>query len=155
MRTMDLELKDELKSLRTSDKGLKWPKGVFPVDNYLYYKIVYCNDTMETLQIRIDDEIIADLQELMHLLKMSKSEAARNALAEGIKNLKMEIATRKYLNGEFTLGRAAEFSRTSIQEMAEYLAKHGVAYFRYDPSELAKDAETAKRILKGRRRSRK
>jgi predicted HTH domain antitoxin len=110
---------------------------------------------METLQIRIDDEITSDLRELMHLLKMSKSETARNALAEGIRRLKMDIATRKYLNGEFTLGRAAEYSRTSIQEMAEYLAEHGVAYFRYDPSELVKDAATAEKHLKKKLRPRK
>jgi len=110
---------------------------------------------METLQIRIDDEIITDLRELMHLLKISKSEAARNALAEGIKRLKIEIATRKYLNGEFSLGKAAEYSRSSIQEMAEYLAEHGVSYFRYDPSELASDADVAKNALKKKRHPRK
>jgi predicted HTH domain antitoxin len=110
---------------------------------------------METLQIRIDDEITSDLRELMQLLKMSKSETARNALAEGIRRLKMEIATRKYLNGEFTLGRAAEYSRTSIPEMAEYLAEHGVAYFRYDPSELAKDAATTEKHLKKKLKPRK
>ena len=109
---------------------------------------------METIQIRIDDEIGSDLGELMHLLKMSKSETARNALAEGIKRLKMEIAARKYLKGEFTLGRAAEYSRTSIQEMAEYLAEHGVAYFRYDPSEPMKDAATATKHLKKKQRPR-
>ena len=110
---------------------------------------------METLQIRIDDEITNDLRELMNLLKISKSEAARNALAEGIKRLKMEIATRKYLNGEFSLGKAAEYSRTSIQEMADYLAEHGVSYFRYDPSELAGDADVAKIALKKKRHPRK
>jgi len=107
---------------------------------------------MKTLQIRIDDEITADLGELMRLLKMSKSEAARNALAEGIKRLKMEIATRKYLEGQFTLGMAAEFSHASIHEMAEYLSKHGVNYFRYDPSELAADAQAAKRAIVRRKR---
>ena len=107
---------------------------------------------METLQIRIDDEILSDLRELMHLMKMSKSETARNALAEGIKRLKMEIATRKYLKSEFSIEKAAEYSHTSIQEMAEYLAEHGVAYFRYDPSELAKDTATAQNALKKKQR---
>jgi len=110
---------------------------------------------METLQIRIDDEIIADLRELMHLMRTTKSEAARNALAEGIKKLKMEVAMRKYMNGEFTMERAAEFSRTSIHEMAEYMQGHGVAYFRYDPAELGKDSETVKKRFKNGKTARK
>jgi predicted HTH domain antitoxin len=107
---------------------------------------------METLQVRIDDEDIAELKELMKHLKMSKSEVARNAMAEGLRRLKMEIAMKKFIKGEFSLERAAEFSRSSIMEMAEYLTEHGVTYFRYDSKEISRDTETVSRHLKTRKK---
>ncbi len=75
------------------------------------------------MQIRIPEEEISEMEELIEILHMSKSEVARNALHEGIKILKLEIAQKKYLNNEFTLCRAAEFADASIQEMADYLQK--------------------------------
>ena len=109
---------------------------------------------METLQVRIEDEDLAELIELMKYLKMSKSEVARNAMAEGIKRLKMDIAMKKFINGEFTLERAAEFSKATLLEMAEFLAEHGVTFFRYEPAEVIQDADTAsKHIRKGKNRS--
>ena len=109
---------------------------------------------METLQVRITDEDIAEIKELMIYLKMSKSEVARNAMAEGLKRLKMDIAMNKFIKGEFSLEKAAEFSTASIMEMAEYLADHGVTYFRYDTGEIPKDADNASRHMrKSKKRS--
>jgi predicted HTH domain antitoxin len=103
---------------------------------------------MENVQIRIPDEEISEMEELIEILHMSKSEVARNALHEGIKVLKLEIAQKKYLSNEFTLCRAAEFADVSIQEMADYLQKRGIPFFKYSESELEKDAKKAKKWLK-------
>jgi predicted HTH domain antitoxin len=103
---------------------------------------------MENVQIRIPDEEISEMEELIEILHMSKSEVARNALHEGIKVLKMEIAQKKYLSNEFTLCRAAEFADVSIQEMADYLQKRGIAFFKYSDRELKRDTKKAKKWLK-------
>lgn len=103
---------------------------------------------MENVQIRIPDEEISELEELIEILHMSKSEVARNALHEGIKVLKLEIAQKKYLSNEFTLCRAAEFADVSIQEMADYLGKREIPFFKYSESELLKDVKKAKKWLK-------
>lgn len=102
---------------------------------------------MENLQIRLPDEEISEMEELIEILHMSKSEVARNALHEGIKALKLEIAQKKYLSNEFTLCRAAEFANVSLQEMAEYLGKRGIPFFKYSEEELAEDARKAKEWL--------
>jgi len=99
---------------------------------------------MENVQIRLPEEEITELEELIEILHMSKSEVARNALHEGIKALKLEIALKKYLSNEFTLCRAAEFANVSIQEMADYLAKKQIPFFKYSEEELKKDAQKAK-----------
>jgi predicted HTH domain antitoxin len=103
---------------------------------------------MENLQIRLPDKEISEMEELIEILHMSKSEVARNALHEGIKVLKLEIAQKKYLSNEFTLCRAAEFADVSIQEMADYLGKRGIPFFKYSESELEKDTKKAKKWLK-------
>ena len=103
---------------------------------------------MENVQIRIPDEEISELEELIEILHMSRSEVARNALHEGIKVLKLEIAQKKYLSNEFTLCRAAEFADVSIQEMADYLGKREIPFFKYSERELLKDAKKAKKWLK-------
>ena len=99
---------------------------------------------MENIQIRLPEEEISDMEELIKILHMSKSEVARNALHKGIKSLKLEIALKKYLSNEYTLCRAAEFAGVSVQEMADYLAKKQIPYFKYSEMELEKDIQTAK-----------
>lgn len=103
---------------------------------------------MENLQIRLPEEEVSEMEELIEILYMSKSEVARNALHEGIKVLKMEIAQNRYLRNEFTLCRAAEFADVSIQEMADYLQKRGIPFFKYSESELERDSKKAKKWLK-------
>ena len=55
----------------------------------------------------------------------------------------MEFAMKKYLDNEFSLCRAAEFSGVSIQEMAKYLSKKGIPFFRQTIEEVARDAKEA------------
>lgn len=99
---------------------------------------------MENVQIRLPEEEISELEELIEILHMSKSEVARNALHEGIKALKLEIALKKYLSNEYTLCRAAEFANVSIQEMADYLSRRQIPFFKYSENELKKDTQKAK-----------
>lgn len=104
---------------------------------------------MKNLQIRLPEEEISEIKELIEILHMSKSEVARNALHEGIKVLKLEIAQNRYLRNEFTLCRASEFANVSIQEMADYLGKRGIPFFRYSEREFEEDTKKAKKWLKG------
>ncbi|NJD76096.1 MAG: hypothetical protein FIB08_03225 [Candidatus Methanoperedens sp.] len=55
---------------------------------------------MESMQVRINDE-----------------------------NLRMKIAMDKYIDDEFSLCRAAEFTGVSIQQMAKYLSEKGLPFF--------------------------
>jgi predicted HTH domain antitoxin len=103
---------------------------------------------MENLQIRLAEDELAEVEELTRMLHRSRSEVARSALHEGMRAMRMEMAQAKYLRNEFTLCRAAEFAQVSIQEMADYLAKRDVQFFRYSPAELDRDVKVARSLRK-------
>jgi predicted HTH domain antitoxin len=102
---------------------------------------------MESLQIRIDDKEMKDLNELAQMLSSSRSEVVRRIIEGGIKELRMKIAMEKYIDDEFSLCRAAEFSGVSIQQMARYLAKRGIPFFKQSIEESEKDVREAQSWL--------
>lgn len=98
---------------------------------------------MENMQVRIGDEYIGILNELSEMLHSSRSEVVRRAIEEGVKDLRMKIAMEKYIDDEFSLCRAAEFSGVSIQKMAKYLAQRNIPFFKQTIDEVARDANEA------------
>lgn len=104
---------------------------------------------MTNLQVRLGEADAEGLDELARELGLTRSEAARRALAEGMKRLRMERALGRYLEGEITLSRAAEDAGVTIGEMADVAAERGIPYFRYPPEELRRDLNRAGKVLKG------
>jgi predicted HTH domain antitoxin len=94
---------------------------------------------MESVQIRIDEKNIKNLNELAQMLSSSRSEVIRKIIDGGIRELRMKIAMEKYIDEEFSLCRAAEFSNVSIQQMARYLAQRGIPFFKQSIEESEKD----------------
>ncbi len=103
---------------------------------------------MESLQIRIDDRNMKDLNELAQMLSSSRSEVIRRIIEGGIRELRMKIAMEKYIDDEFSLCRAAEFSGVSIQQMAKYLTQRGIPFFKQTVEESEKDVREAQSWLK-------
>jgi len=104
---------------------------------------------MPNLQVRLEEEEIDQIDELAGDLRLTRSEAARKALDEGMRRIRLEQALGRYLNEEFSLCRAAEHARVSIQEMAEVARARGIPFFRYSPEELRQDVERVRRWRKG------
>ncbi|HLB71660.1 MAG: UPF0175 family protein [Candidatus Methanoperedens sp.] len=102
---------------------------------------------MESLQIRIDEKNMKDLNELAQMLSSSRSEVMRRVIEGGIRELRMKIAMEKYIDDEFSLCRAAEFSGVSIQQMARYLAQRGIPFFKQSIEESEKDVREAESWL--------
>lgn len=99
------------------------------------------------MQVRIDDENMKALNELARLLSSSRSEVIRRVIEGGIRELRMKIAMEKYLDDEFSLCRAAEFARVSIQQMAKYLSDRGIPFFKQGIEETERDAREAQSWL--------
>lgn len=95
---------------------------------------------MESAQMVIGKKQITELSEILH---SSRSDVMELVMWEGVKNLRMKIASEKYVNEEFSLCRAAEFAGVSIQQMARYLAERGISFFRQSIKEVERDAKEA------------
>ncbi len=102
---------------------------------------------MESVQIRIDEKNMKNLNELAQMLSSSRSEVIRRIIEGGIKELRMKIAMEKYIDEEFSLCRAAEFSNVSIQQMARYLTQRGIPFFKQSKEESEKDVIEAQTWL--------
>ena len=104
---------------------------------------------MKNLQVRVGEDEVGELDRLADEMNLSRSEAARTALREGMRKLRMEKALTRYLNLEFTLSRAAQYAHVTIHEMARTASERGIPFFRYSLDELRRDRERAERWLKG------
>lgn len=102
---------------------------------------------MESVQIRIDEKNMKSLNELAQMLSSSRSEVIRRIIDGGIRELRMKIAMEKYIDEEFSLCRAAEFSNVSIQQMARYLSQRGIPFFKQSIEESEKDVIEAQTWL--------
>ena len=102
---------------------------------------------MESVQIRIDEKNMKNLNELAQMLSSSRSEVIRKIIDGGIRELRMKIAMEKYIDEEFSLCRAAEFSNVSIQQMARYLSQRGIPFFKQSIEESEKDVKEAQTWL--------
>src|SRR5437899_2018298 len=86
---------------------------------------------MKNLQVRVGEDEVGELDRLADDMKLSRSEAARTALREGMRRLRMDRALARYLNLEFTLSRAAQYARVTIHEMSRVASEKGIPFFRY------------------------
>jgi len=95
---------------------------------------------MESAQMVIGKKQITELSEILH---SPISDVMEMVMWEGVKNLRMKIASEKYVSEEFSLCRAAEFAGVSIQQMARYLAERGISFFRQSIKEVERDVKEA------------
>ncbi|MBS1263589.1 MAG: hypothetical protein MAG715_00772 [Methanonatronarchaeales archaeon] len=104
---------------------------------------------MGNVQVRLPDEVVEELERLAEEMHSSRSEAARNAISEGLKSIRTRVALERYVEGEFSLARAAEYAGTSLQRMATLAAERGVPYLRSSVSEVEREVEAAREAVEG------
>lgn len=109
---------------------------------------------MGNVQVRLPDDLEDDLDRLARDLHTTRSDAARGALAEGLRVIRMERAVGRYAAGEFSLERAAREAGVSLYRMARTTAERGIPYFRYSAEDAGADLRAAREILRDRRRAR-
>jgi predicted HTH domain antitoxin len=110
---------------------------------------------MDNLQVRLPDEDLEALDDLAGLLRTSRSDAARTALDEGIRVLRLRLALDRYAAGDITLARAAEDAGVSLQRIALAARDRGIPYFRHGVQELERDIEGARDVVAGRAKRRR
>ena len=94
----------------------------------------------EQLNLRINKEIVKDLENLAEESNLDRTALARKILIEGLQREKLNLAIQKYINKEISIERAAEISGLPLYELLEIFSKLGIS------SNL--DAEDIRTLLK-------
>ncbi|MHB8584772.1 MAG: ribbon-helix-helix protein, CopG family [Thermoplasmatota archaeon] len=103
---------------------------------------------MDNLQVRLPEDDLQALDALAKDLRTSRSDAARAALEEGVRALRLRFALDRYARGGMSLTRAAEHAGVSLHEIAIAARDRGLPYLRHTPEEAADDAKVARAWLR-------
>lgn len=79
----------------------------------------------ESVGIRMDEELLNNLNELSREENMDRSTLVRKLLRKGLKEWKKDQAAERYRRGEITLTKAAEEAEITIWEMEKFLVNSG------------------------------
>ncbi len=80
------------------------------------------------VNIRLERELLDELDELAAAESVDRAELARRLLREGLKQERVQHALYRYREGEVSAARAAELGRISLYEMLDRIHKAGVPY---------------------------
>lgn len=93
-----------------------------------------------TIGVRIQEEILKDLEESAKEENMDKSTVIRRFIMEGLREYKRERAARLYKERRVSIDGAAELAGLTVREMVDYLIKRGYkSSYSYD--DLEKEME--------------
>jgi predicted HTH domain antitoxin len=92
------------------------------------------------LNLRINKEIIHELEKLAEETNLDRAVLAKKILIEGIQREKLNLIIQKYIHKEISIERASEISGLSLYELLEIFSKLGI------PSNLS--IEDIQKILK-------
>jgi len=86
--------------------------------------------TTDRLQvnIRLERELLAELDEMAGAENLDRTELARRLLREGLRRERLDIAVRRYREREVSASRAAEMARVSLYEMLDRIHEEGIPY---------------------------
>ncbi|MFH0906505.1 MAG: UPF0175 family protein [archaeon] len=81
---------------------------------------------LENISIRLEKTVIDKIELLSTLDYMDKSAIYRKALDIGLKEISTEIAIKKFVDEEFSIGEGAKLCDMYVGEFMELLAKRGI-----------------------------
>lgn len=102
---------------------------------------------MANVQVRLPDDLQAEIDELARELTATRSEAIRALLLEGVGSLRQRRALERYAAGDFSLERGARYARLSLHRFAQLAADRGIPYFRYGPEEAEAEGPSVRRLF--------
>ena len=76
--------------------------------------------------IRLPGDLLKELDTLANALGTERSEIIRQAIMQGLRELKIELAAKRYSQGEISFGRAVEIAGTPYWSFVEELKRRGI-----------------------------
>ena len=87
----------------------------------------------------VDEEFVKALDEIAQPY-LDRPTLIKNILTSGLKQYRVELAIRKYLEGEVSTWKAAEIAGVSLRKMSKILQEKGIE-MHYSEQSLKEDLE--------------
>ena len=100
----------------------------------------------ETISVRLDKELLKDLEEIEKNWQADRSEAIRRLLAKAVNSWKIQNALEKLRQHKTSIGRAAEECGLRLWEMLEIARENSIDWTHYSKEDLEKDLK----VLEGK-----
>jgi len=94
---------------------------------------------MKLISVKVDDEFVKALEEIEQS-SIDRQALIKNLLFSGLKQYRIELAIKKYLEGEASTWKAAEIAGISLRKMNEILQEKGIE-MHYSEESLREDTE--------------
>lgn len=94
---------------------------------------------MKIISVEVDEEFAKALKEIEQPY-LDKTALIKNILISGLKQYRIELAIKKYLEGEVSTWKAAEIAGVSLRKMNKVLQEKGVE-MHYSEKSLKEDLE--------------
>ncbi len=98
---------------------------------------------MRVTTVRFEDKEMKEVKGLAKELRFDQSSVLKQALGKGVKEMRLELALKKYAAREFTMSQAAKFSRVSLWQLIDELKRRNVS-MQYSKEDLEEDLEALK-----------
>jgi len=100
---------------------------------------------MPSISARIPEDDEERLEEVADLLDQDKSTVIRNALREGLADLRTRLAIQRYQSGELSTNQAARVAGVSVAEWLEIAREHNLTS-QLSPDDLTDDVGAAREL---------
>lgn len=98
---------------------------------------------MPTVSVRLDNQIVKDIEFLMKDYKADRSEVIRRLIDRGLRQAKIEKVIELLRQQKISIGKAAKLAGVTIYEMIELCKKHEIR-IGYTRDDLRRDLERFK-----------
>ena len=100
---------------------------------------------MPSVSARIPDDDNDEIEAVAELLDADKSTVIREALREGLADMRLDLAVKQYQTGEVSVNEAARIAGLSLADWLVVANERGLTTH-LSPSDLAADADAADQL---------
>jgi len=100
---------------------------------------------MPSVSARIPDDDNDEIEAVAELLDADKSTVIREALREGLADMRLDLAVKQYQTGEVSVNEAARIAGLSLADWL-VVARERNLTTQLTPDDLAADAEAAREL---------
>src|SRR3989338_1801544 len=100
----------------------------------------------ETISVRLDRELLKDLEEIEKNWQADRSEAIRRLLAKAVDSWKLQNMLEKLRQHKVSVGRAAEECGLHLWEVLDIARENNIDWTGYSKEDLEKDLK----VLEGK-----